>query len=543
MSYNIKSTATIHAPISYVPSSIFGFIDRATWLLANDNSLNTVEIVLQPLVGFPTIREAFRMFTNKPAIYSLRELNRIIWKDKKKNIKNSLPRNETLMHSILSGNLIILEFDHGEIRIQRGDNPASISMLNSIRNWFKAKSIYKSLIKSKKAGSFLEYTYRGATIGDKIASTALRVYPEAGGRLLACKGLKNVTYHALEVCDFIDKKIEVHSNTYVAVTETWYLDGIYERLLHSMGAHVLRSSHYSGNIHLTKSTDELQHPWIPPSSESKSIMLKSDIESYMKTRIYAPKEELTYMTFGVNEEHERVVDENNNDIILDPSGVTAVVYLHSFDDSQYRFGYDGYDDLLMWTEETIMTLISNPNVKNVLVKAHPNVDYKRYPGDYRAYKYLRTKFQNEVKWLKKDVSVLSLKKIENVVGITHHGSVSEELAYLQIPVIMSSYSRLGCNYKFALTWENRAEYEKYLEGLTIHELKKMELNHEDLYSYLESVHMSSRSGNVKKTLETREKIFHLSAINHREELNNIKVNDKRLAKYINSIYALYAPSA
>jgi hypothetical protein len=543
MSYNIKSTATIHAPISYVPSSIFGFIDRATWLLANDNSLNTVEIVLEPLVGFPTIREAFRMFTNKPAIYSLRELNRIIWGDKKKNIKNSLPRNETLMHSILSGNLVILHFDHGEIRIRRGDNPASISIINSIRNWYKAKSVYKNLIKYNKAGSFLEYTYKGVTIGDKIASTALRVYPDAGGRLLACKGLKNVTYHALEVCDFIDKMIEVHPNTYVAVTETWYLDGIYERLLHSMGAHVLRSSHYSGNIHLTKSTDELKHPWIPPNSQNKSITHKSDIEAYMKNRIYEPKEELSYMTFGVNEEHERVVDENNNDIKLDQFGITAVVYLHSFDDSQYRFGYDGYDDLLMWTEETIKTLISNPNVKNVLVKAHPNVDYKRYPGDYRAYKYLRGKFQDEVTWLKNNVSVLSLKKIDNVVGITHHGSVSEELAYLQIPVIMSSYSRLGCNYKFAFTWENRTEYEEYLKKLTIDELNKLDIRYEDLYSYLESVHMSSRIGNIKKTRQIREKIFHLSSVNQREELNKIKVDDERLSEYINSIYALYAPSA
>lgn len=542
MSNNIKSTATIHAPISYVPSSIFGFIDRATWLLANDDSLNTVEIILQPLVGFPTIGEAIRMFANKPAIYSIRELKRILLQGRKKT-NNSDSKNQTLMHSILSGNLVVLKFNHGEIRIQRGDNPATVSLINSIQNWFKATSIYNSLIKGSKPGSFLLYNYKGITIGDKIASTALRVYPDAGGRLLACKGLKNVTYHAIEVCDFIDKNIEVHQNTYVAVTETWYLDGIYERLLHRMGAHVLRSSHYSGNIHLTKSTAELEHPWIPLNSPSIKKVSKLEIERFMENRIYMPKEELSYMTFGVNEEHEKVLDENNNEIEIDQSGITSIIYLHSFDDSQYRFGYDGYDDLLMWTEETIIRLINNANIKNILVKAHPNVDYNRYPGDYRAYKYLREKFQDQVKWLKNNVSVLSFKNINNIVGITHHGSVAEELAFLRKPVIMSSYSRLGHKYKFAYTWKNRVDYEDLLNNLTVKKLSDVDINYDDIYTYLYQTYMSSRKGNVKKTGEIREKIFHLSKTNQREELNKIMVNDQRISDYLNSTYQVYALSA
>jgi hypothetical protein len=52
-----------------------------------------------------------------------------------------------------------------------------------------------------------------------------------------------------------------------------------------------------------------------------------------------------------------------------------------------------------------------------------------------------------------------------VFGITHHGSVAEELVFLGIPVLASTRAPWTDSYQFVRTWRSVHEYGDMLDGL------------------------------------------------------------------------------
>ena len=56
------------------------------------------------------------------------------------------------------------------------------------------------------------------------------------------------------------------------------------------------------------------------------------------------------------------VEQNRLSLTGPLSDITVVIYLHSFTDAQYVYGYDGYYDLEDWTTSTVKALYSNSNV-------------------------------------------------------------------------------------------------------------------------------------------------------------------------------------
>jgi hypothetical protein len=205
---------------------------------------------------------------------------------------------------------------------------------------------------------------------------------------------------------------------------------------------------------------------------------KKKISDYYKSRIETPWEKLSYMNF-LKETH------SSNNKIINLNGVSIILYLHSFTDAQYVYGYDGYTDLMDWAFRTISILNSNKHVSKVIIKPHPGINPVYHPGDVIANKYLRSRFSSfaKVQWADFHFDVKNIKSSGLVVGITHHGSVAEELVFSGIPVIASTYSPWGEEYKFGYWWNNPKEYEILISNKSITELVVTITQTNELYRY------------------------------------------------------------
>jgi len=146
-----------------------------------------------------------------------------------------------------------------------------------------------------------------------------------------------------------------------------------------------------------------------------------------------------------------------------------VVYAHSFTDAQLWFGLDGFENSYDWLDYTL-TNLKNKN-KKVIIKTHPNYFNTSLPKeltywDKRIFDLLYSKFNNYSGFyfirypLKNCELVKSLSK--KTICITHHGSVSIELAFLGFKTISSRATFYSDKFKISNFWKNKKEYSKCL---------------------------------------------------------------------------------
>jgi hypothetical protein len=186
---------------------------------------------------------------------------------------------------------------------------------------------------------------------------------------------------------------------------------------------------------------------------------------------------------------------NFNKNIINLEGVTAIVYLHSFTDAQYVYGYDGYHDLMDWCLSTISILNLNKYVSKIIVKTHPESSSTYHPGDSIANGYLKSKISsfNKVQWVDYHFSINQLNSSGIIVGITHHGSVAEELIFNKIPAVASANSFWGNNYKFGYWWNNPREHESLISDKSITELVVTKAHIDELYRYAQDYHLNKNN--------------------------------------------------
>ncbi len=71
------------------------------------------------------------------------------------------------------------------------------------------------------------------------------------------------------------------------------------------------------------------------------------------------------------------------------------------------------------------------------------------------------------------------------MGITHHGSIAEELTFLGVPVVAGVYAPWGRAYKFVHAWNSPSEYRKTLMSLSVDNwYRPSELMSDELYRYV-----------------------------------------------------------
>ena len=470
----------LHTLATHGPNFFYSNIDAAIWLLSRDKTISSVDIVLHPVRFKYSIDDA--IITARYLIKKTpRELLRLFWKHAKPKIfiKNKISRDPSIYEQVYAGREpVVLETELGIIRCRRSVEHVLPFTFDLIQSTDIAADLLRSCYEDQELDpqKLLRLEYQGIVIGDLVASDALRFYPKAAGSLRNCSitGIRHTLRRAITICDYIKTNIKIEPDyAYVMVSEPTYLDAIYRRILHKHGAYVIDNYGYAKEFNLISQTEPLYNLSIIQKREIQSLTMDQvvNIKSYLHNRLHKPKEALWYMETGANSTESDLLDGENNLIELAECGLSVVIFLHSFDDGQYYYGVDDFDDLYHWTVFTIDELLKNPDVSMILIKPHPNVaiNANRYLGDKIAHHKIVSRYkrnEGRVRWIKMDCGPLALAGKRNIIGITHHGSVAEELTFLGIPVIASTFAPWGNAYFFTHNWQSKSEYLQIIKGLS-----------------------------------------------------------------------------
>lgn len=473
----------LHASHTYFKSAIVDYFINAKYIASVNKEVKEVQIILHPTLGLPTLLDVYQVIKSKPFNYTLREINRIIrnkiYKRNNTIIVDAKVKDKDLLSLIFSGSAVKLEYEGCIISIIRGQNPATLGLFNSIKNLVKATFIYYKA-KSKKFRGFINYEYKGIRVGDVIMSTSLRNYPSAGGEINKCQGVLNTIHHALEVIDYADSEIKMYDNNIAYIIEYTYIPAIYNRIVLIKGGNIIYKDRLN-KYTITSNIDE--HPAYVKRDYSITKYEKLDIDKIMTERISNPSVYFD-LTNSLIRDKKVLMNVNNEIIKVRAEKWYAVLFIHSFDDAQYVFGDDGFIDLYEWTTFTVDKLIEQGIY--VLIKSHPFIDYNKYPGDKIALSKLKKRYSNFVQWLDPliDSKVLSESFKSNVIGITHHGNVSDELVYHRVPTIGYQKSQWS-SFNYVYKWSSKDDYNELLANIrTIYDNGVMESQMEELYLYL-----------------------------------------------------------
>ena len=339
-----------------------------------------------------------------------------------------------------------------------------ISLLIAIYYFLKL-----SIFSSKR--DFIKFEYLGVRVGDLVASNFLRDNPKYGGEFKYSFQLFKIffssIFYTLKTKPIINKYNNV-KKSFTIIPEPTYLQALWKRTFLKYGIPNIEMHHYKGKIVINRNPKKY-YPWIAEKKVIKKISQKEKliINNYFKTRFTNPGKIMSYLTHenSNNNSINSIYDQKNNKIKLDKDKLIPVIFLHSFDDAQYCFGVDGFNDIYHWTIFSIEKCLENKNFDKVFIKPHPGSDFINYPGDKVAFHKILDKYANNdrVVILKKNSSILSLSKNIKLLGITHHGSIAEELTFLSQNVIAFINGQWGKNYKFLNTWKTKNEYGIFLK--------------------------------------------------------------------------------
>ncbi len=321
-----------------------------------------------------------------------------------------------------------------------------------------------SIFSSK--SDFIKFEYLNLRVGDLVASNFLRVNPKYGGEFKYSFQLFKIFFSSF-FCILRSKTIinrySDAKKSFTIIPEPTYLQCLWKRTFLKYNIPNIEIHHYSGKFVINKDPKKY-YPWITEKKAIKKISQKERliINNYFKTRLTNPGKIMSYLSRENSNANSvnSIYDQKNNKIKLEKDKLIAVIFLHSFDDAQYCFGIDGFNDIYHWTIFSIEKCLENKNFDKVFIKPHPGYDYKNYPGDKIALHKILDRYANndKVVVLKKNSSILSLSKNTKLLGITHHGSIAEELTFLDQTVIAYINGQWGKNYKFLSTWKKKNEY-------------------------------------------------------------------------------------
>ncbi len=480
-SYKLKKKAILYTSATLNGSWLLTSIDIALWLHKSDE-FN--EVTINCISNY----NPFNFFS---LLLRFKNLSSYITKNKLKKLKNFIKFSNSKKDKLSElANFATDKSDQayliiGNLKIQfvRIKSHKKNFLINFITSSYRVIVDYfnyfrRSALERK---VYLKYKVVNIYAGLHVLSEALRSDYKSYGSIFHCRfGILNALYK-LQSAVSVYKEIVLskESIAFVCGPAQEYIYGFFSRFISNQGACFVDTSNkqqpFIKRELKEKYYSELK---IYPKSENISRIYKNKISNYYKDRIERPWVTLDYMSF-LKEKH------FSNKKVINLNGVSVILYLHSFTDGQYIYGYDGYNDLMDWTFNTIYLLNSNKYVSKVIIKPHPGINHIYHPGDAIANKYLKSRLLDFEKVHLADFH-FDVKHINSsglVVGITHHGSVAEELVFNKIPVIASTHSPWGEEYKFGYWWKNPREYEALISTKSITKLKVTKTQNDELYRY------------------------------------------------------------
>ncbi len=332
-----------------------------------------------------------------------------------------------------------------------------------------------SALKNKK---YLNYKVGDIYAGLHVLSEALRSDYKSFGSIFHCRlGIITALYklHS-NFLQFKEINLQTENNSFVCGPDQEYIYGFFSRYMSDRGACFVETSSFQQPYIKRELKDKYYSRLsLIPNELNFTNINREKVSEYYKKRTEKPWEVFNY----------KVEKYSSNKQLTNINGFTVILYLHIFTDAQYINGYDGYHDLMDWCLSTISLLNSNEYVSRVIVKPHPECTATYHPGDVIANKYLKSQLLrfDKVEWADFHFDVNHINSSGKVVGITHHGSVAEELVFNKIPVIASTNSYWGEKYKFGYYWKDVVSYEALISGKAITELVVTDTQTDELYRY------------------------------------------------------------
>lgn len=468
--------ATLYTPAALNGGWLLISIDTALWL---HKSAGFEQITIKTVSNLSTFNffNLLLRFKNLSSYLTKNKLNKL-----KKLIISPNSKNYGLSNlasfAIGKSDQARLNIDDLEIKFVRIKLGKKNSILNKLTLSYRVlfdyfKFFRNSALKNK---VYLKYQFVGIHAGLHVLSEALRSDYKSFGSIFHCRiGILAALYKLY--CSIPDRReidLLTANNSFVCGPAQEYIYGFFSRFMSNRGAHFIDTNN-TQKPYIKRKLNDKYYSRLNLSQINNDFLIvnKEKIKKYYNSRIEKPWEALDYMHFLKERD-------TSNEKTINLNGVSVILYLHSFTDAQYIYGYDGYHDIMDWCLSTISLLNSNEHVSRVIVKPHPGINPIYHPGDTLATKHLKSQLSNfnKVQWADFHFDVNHINNSGKVVGITHHGSIAEELVFSKIPVIASTYSYWGEEYKFGYWWKDIKDYKTLISSGVIKELKVTE-NHTD----------------------------------------------------------------
>lgn len=339
----------------------------------------------------------------------------------------------------------------------------------SLSSYFRLTMLFlKSVLTNKFFGrAATNLSYRGVSIGKYAVSEALR-HPNAYLNKKTyytrfCKALWNCVLNVDNYMKIQDKVAACYIN------DPGYSNGVYFELA------VLNNTPFYHNTYPYRLTRFVPKPGAKSVEacivHSVSAENKIEIGKEILEQITASTEKIDYMS---------TVEFQSRDVSF--SEVDAVVYAHSFTDSQQSYGGD--TEFLNMYEWLLYTL-NKLQDKKVILKAHPGFFRKDYLAEVIEWdRIIFEKFVKQIAdqpnltiidWPMRNNELLS-RLSKNCTLISHHGNALLEGAGQGFKCISSSASAWK-NYDLFNTWLTKKQYDEMLENFNeLHSTKLENLN-------------------------------------------------------------------
>jgi hypothetical protein len=314
--------------------------------------------------------------------------------------------------------------------------------------------------------AILDSTHKGVKIGDIASSETLRNFQGFGGRLKRSYALFYNYFMAIIFtelyCNYMIDKIDRSCvlDSFVLTPDRTYFPEILYRIGLRSGLKVVLDDpdFVDYQIRSLAEVEDLDFCGIP-------VRKNADIVAYLNKRIEDPASVLHYLNRSDKLHKDLLLDINGETVEIETAEFVIVLFPHMVSDANYWRGTDGYTDLVDWLEHTIRTLVLNENVSRIFIKFHRANQF--YIGDilFENYIYKKYKSCGKLVFLNRLLSPSIFKGYKNILSVTHHGSIVEELVYMRIPCVRWVNSP-GGEYQFCqFQWNSRPEYESFLSNL------------------------------------------------------------------------------
>lgn len=338
-------------------------------------------------------------------------------------------------------------------------------------------SFYKYLLIRCRVRSIFCLKIGNVLIGDLVMSDCVRSSQKNPSKLRYDKNLFKSLYKSYEQYKyglFLFKKKKVQT---LVPSHNTYTRAVMSRTIINCGGNMLYVGKFPFSIFVNKFTFSKNLPYLLnvdqfPTINDENIKV---VCRYMESRITPNSKVLPYMNDNSNQND--VLQYQLYNIEINDKKINACIFLHSFADALFAFGYDSFDDIWSWLTFTIDNLLSIKKVSiNIFIKPHPNIEYfNKYKTnvvrkDHDTYVYLKNQYNkyNNLHFLTPSTSNSELVKLPNFIGITHHGNVAPELAYCGVPVLASAHAPWKFCGGFLITWSTKKQYQQQLFNIGTH---------------------------------------------------------------------------